>query len=503
MQKLILSLFTSFLISNATVKPMCFNSSPAQVDVSFIENITQENWLSQPQTISTMLRILKTFNTKTSFWLQNEHLWLNEQAPIDMINKITSGEIKQPQYPSDHFFCNPFIPYFVKWVIPQGSIYITIGDLHGNIEDLKQIIKNMQNIESFIANIRIFSDPNQMRLCDNVIIIFLGDYMDRGNDALTVITTAALLSLKNPGQVLMIRGNHENIRTNINSYKLTDEINLKMDPEFLGNDTLCTKLKDEIIDELGKTYEFLPIGACIGYNNMHPTKLIFHAHACIDPRINYSEFLEYNSENLTHNGGMVLWNLTPENIMPLQELLPFYQNFVQDAVNMISFLQSALEFPYVASGFLWNDICMARGNFLAPNYDRGTCAIKISTGFIKSFLKQFSSENIDFCGLVRGHQSNLVKGFRPVNNITPACLIASPEKQMALHLKLNRPFRFEDDSELESGNLFGNCFGILTLMSATINGTRKQMAFPPTFLLTSCDGRYYETRAIFDESLLQ
>ena len=38
---------------------------------------------------------------------------------------------------------------------------------------------------------------------------FLGDYTDRGDFNLQVLSSVLLLSAKNPGKVFLLRGNHE------------------------------------------------------------------------------------------------------------------------------------------------------------------------------------------------------------------------------------------------------------------------------------------------------
>ena len=85
----------------------------------------------------------------------------------------------------------------------EGPICI-IGDLHGSLHDLLRILK---------AN----GYPPETKY------LFLGDYVDRGQFSLEVITLIILLYLNYPDSVAILRGNHET--RDINSkYGFLDEI---------------------------------------------------------------------------------------------------------------------------------------------------------------------------------------------------------------------------------------------------------------------------------------
>lgn len=73
---------------------------------------------------------------------------------------------------------------------------VIIGDLHGNIDDLKQILK--ENKETKLTNLKT-----------NYII--LGDFIDRGGYSFETSLAILLLKVTNRKKVVVLRGNHENM----------------------------------------------------------------------------------------------------------------------------------------------------------------------------------------------------------------------------------------------------------------------------------------------------
>lgn len=78
---------------------------------------------------------------------------------------------------------------------PKGEALV-IGDLHGDLESLVEILQQSNILE------RMSKSPES-------ILIFLGDYGDRGACSAETYYTVAQLKLLYPQQVILLRGNHE------------------------------------------------------------------------------------------------------------------------------------------------------------------------------------------------------------------------------------------------------------------------------------------------------
>jgi protein phosphatase len=125
-------------------------------------------------------------------------------------------------------------------------VYI-VGDLHGNLRDLLRIL--------------LFSGPPPANR-----FLFLGDYVDRGEYSIEIVTLLFALMCKYPGHVFLLRGNHEFSRMNA-TYGFKNEIS-----------SLYPAAADEIYERINSSFNFLPIAAVVGSD-------IFCVHGGITPQI--------------------------------------------------------------------------------------------------------------------------------------------------------------------------------------------------------------------------
>jgi diadenosine tetraphosphatase ApaH/serine/threonine PP2A family protein phosphatase len=111
-----------------------------------------------------------------------------------------------------------------------GDVVI-VGDLHGSIFDLLRILKK-------------FGRP------PGTSYLFLGDYVDRGPDSVSVIALVLALLCRVPGHVFLIRGNHEFSHVN-EGYGFLEEIRSKF-----GGDAIWKAAND--------LFAWLAVAAVVG-----------------------------------------------------------------------------------------------------------------------------------------------------------------------------------------------------------------------------------------------
>lgn len=123
---------------------------------------------------------------------------LKEEEFLDLLDEVTSllkGESKKKgkleekifQIKENEPFCEGKVIY-----LPAKGEAVFVGDLHGDFRSLEKILLN-------------FSSD---------FLIFLGDYVDRGEAQIETLQASILTKIKYPKKVYLLRGNHEDLRVN-------------------------------------------------------------------------------------------------------------------------------------------------------------------------------------------------------------------------------------------------------------------------------------------------
>lgn len=117
-----------------------------------------------------------------------------------------------------------------KALIEIPAPIVFVGDLHGNLHDLLKILHS-------------FGVPPATRY------IFLGDYVDRGDYSLHVISLILSFLLQFPDKVFLLRGNHEFSHIN-HAYGFYDEI-------------LATYGSDDLWTHFQEVFQWMPLAAIV------------------------------------------------------------------------------------------------------------------------------------------------------------------------------------------------------------------------------------------------
>lgn len=162
----------------------------------------------------------------------------NVDLPYDQ--EVFVNELKEfnasIQYEGSDPTSGLFFGYIEKRDLLPGTKVFVRADIHGAVVD---VIRNLQTLQS-----EGYLDE-QFRCKDNVYLVFLGDYCDRGNHSVDVFRLLMALKRENPDKVTLIRGNHED--TDINIHYTREHKFLSL----LGN--------KETIDLLNEFYQKLPL----------------------------------------------------------------------------------------------------------------------------------------------------------------------------------------------------------------------------------------------------
>uniref|UniRef100_A0A1I7UP79 Serine/threonine-protein phosphatase n=1 Tax=Caenorhabditis tropicalis TaxID=1561998 RepID=A0A1I7UP79_9PELO len=115
-----------------------------------------------------------------------------------MLTNCTSPDFKMPPFPvfKDLLESSQVELKKQKMLIELGPGVTVIGDLHGNWEATNAIANH-----SFVSLRKKAMKKHKL--------LFLGDYVDRGKESIRILLFIASLAIEFPGQIFLLRGNHE------------------------------------------------------------------------------------------------------------------------------------------------------------------------------------------------------------------------------------------------------------------------------------------------------
>jgi diadenosine tetraphosphatase ApaH/serine/threonine PP2A family protein phosphatase len=150
--------------------------------------------LKETFTVQLKLKFKLLNCVRAFFWIclysSKKHLHIQNSDFIEVMDKATSLMRNESGRIGNLTVTNSLVK-----IEPLGEALV-IGDLHGDLASLIIILQKSRFIE-------------KMEKSKETALIFLGDYGDRGDRSAEIYYTVLQLKLAFPGQVVLLRGNHE------------------------------------------------------------------------------------------------------------------------------------------------------------------------------------------------------------------------------------------------------------------------------------------------------
>lgn len=140
-----------------------------------------------------------------------------------------------------------FMPFTQALCVSPGTEIILFGDRHGDVRSTVAMIDELRTKGYFKSN-------DSFTLKPGVLLVGLGDYVDRGNAGVETFLTIMWLKLKNPEQVILVRGNHEDCDMSVNKTQFQVELQQKLGKNFNYMD----------MQKINRIYDFMPVAVFIG-----------------------------------------------------------------------------------------------------------------------------------------------------------------------------------------------------------------------------------------------
>lgn len=199
-------------------------------------------------------RLAEKFYQTQRAQIKAEGAWTND-------NRITSA--------------HEFQPFVQKVMIPKGSRLFIFGDLHGDLEGFVHILEELHKQGAIDHNFIIQKDA---------FFVFDGDFVDRGKYGVEVVALLWLLKIKNPTQVFLARGNHEDIDL-VFAYGFVAELVAKFGKE---------RAESLLYNRLIQFWNTIPVAIFVGEQDHEksPVEYVYCFHGGVELGYNPIPFLE-------------------------------------------------------------------------------------------------------------------------------------------------------------------------------------------------------------------
>lgn len=311
------------------------------------------------------------------------------------------GEKIEPYDPTFNTLQSPSAikPYVLKLKLADVAHIFCWGDLHGDIYTLiLSLYKLYQD--------RIIS--NDLKICSpHTYFLFLGDLVDRGAWGPEVMTLIFTIALKNPGQVIIVRGNHEDLHQNCN---MTGQNFLK-DLLRISQLPYPSTEFNELLNAINQLYNLLPVACYIGTNDYY----LQCCHGGLECRYNPHDLLNTAPPKICQSIGALK---VPET---LHVRSPYFWHDLYIDISCAPIFQNipANAIKTYDLGFLWNDFNAWQDNFKAQFSElQQNNRISVGRALVQETLKFYNSGKAQVKGFLRAHQHNdsMPGLLNPLNN---------------------------------------------------------------------------------------
>ncbi len=309
---------------------------------------------------------------------------------INIINKTRwFGKKVEAYNPTFNTLYNPSAikPYVGKLKLAQATEVFYWGDLHGDIQALTYSLYKLYQDGVIDNNLKIRSTY--------VYFLFLGDLVDRGLHGAEVMTLLFSLALKNPEQVIIIRGNHEDLYQNMNMggpHFLEDLLRIS---GFEYGSTECV----DLLNNINQLYNILPVACFVGCNNDY----LQCCHGGLECRYNPRDFLNSLADRSFH----AITELIKPESFNLNNPYFWHELAVDISCNALFKNISSGHIKTYHLGFLWNDFNAHPDEFQAlfSIQNKGN-RFSIGLTLFQETLKLYNTGNARVRGFIRAHQHN-------------------------------------------------------------------------------------------------
>lgn len=356
--------------------------------IGLSQNQDKKSPIKKKHLIATCSELTKLYKNK----LSNNAQWLGSEG-------LTPDFFQEVQEKS-------FQPYIQKHIFDTSQNtqkkIISIADLHGDIGSLVTLLEHFQDKKYITLN------PNNTITVTNpdIIFVFTGDIVDRGKHGVETLHTVFNFAQHNPDNVIITRGNHEDLDMNlIGGFQTELCAKFKLNP-------LTKEKHRKALHTIYGSYKYLPAAFFAGIQNQEKTKTRFFkfCHGGFDLGSNPLPLLqaakdisfmrikelkrETNLDQLYQN------NPSLDQFKKANDVKIDHPYHVRDISELKSLVKCGL-------GDVWGDIIFnQKDGMIMRQSDRGEDSVEYGQKLIEALYKESSSQAVELVATIRGHQHN-------------------------------------------------------------------------------------------------